>query len=130
MLATQKRWVDDKSISILAQLSLNKHPDLPDVPLVMDFAKTEDQQQIFRLIFARQVMGRPYLAPPGVPKDRAEALRKAFMDTMKDPEFLADAERSQLEITPVSGADVERLVKEIYQTPKALTDKAAELIRH
>jgi tripartite-type tricarboxylate transporter receptor subunit TctC len=130
VLATQKRWVDDKSISILVQLSLNKHPDLPDVPLVMDFAKTEDQQQIFRLIFARQVMGRPYLAPPGVPKDRAEALRKAFMDTMKDPEFLADAERSQLEITPVSGADVERLVKEIHQTPKALTDKAAELIRH
>jgi tripartite-type tricarboxylate transporter receptor subunit TctC len=130
VLATQKRWVDDKSITILVQLSLNKHPDLPDVPLIMDFAKTEDQQQIFKLIFARQVMGRPYLAPPGVPTDRAEALRKAFMDTMKDPEFLADAERSQLEITPVSGADVERLVKETQQTPKALTDKAAELIRH
>ena len=82
------------------------------------------------MIFARQVMGRPYLAPPGVPKDRAEALRKAFMDTMKDPEFLADAEKSQLEINPVSGADVEQLVKDIYQTPKALADKAAEYIRH
>ena len=130
VLATQKRWVDDKSITILVQLSLNKHPDLPDVPLIMDFAKTEDQQQIFKLIFARQVMGRPFLAPPGVPVDRADALRKAFMDTMKDPEFLADAERSQLEITPVSGADIERLVKETHQTPKALTDKAAEFIRH
>ena len=93
----------------------------------MDFAKTEDQQQIFKLIFARQVMGRPFLAPPGVPKDRAEALRKAFMDTMKDPEFLADAEKSQLEITPVAGADVETLVKEIQQTPKALADKAARI---
>jgi tripartite-type tricarboxylate transporter receptor subunit TctC len=130
VLATQKRWTDDKSIIILAQLSLSKHPDLPDVPLVMDFAKTEDQQQIFRLIFARQVIGRPFLAPPGVPKDRAEALRAAFMDTMKDPEFLADAEKSQLEINPVSGADVEKLIKEIYQTPKALADKAAEFIRH
>jgi tripartite-type tricarboxylate transporter receptor subunit TctC len=130
VLATQKRWIDDKSIIILAQLSLSKHPDLPDVPLVMDFAKTEDQQQIFRLIFARQVIGRPFLAPPGVPKDRAEALRAAFMDTMKDPEFLADAEKSQLEINPVSGADVEKLIKEIYQTPKALADKAAEFIRH
>jgi tripartite-type tricarboxylate transporter receptor subunit TctC len=130
VLATHKRWVDDKSITILAQLSLDKHPGLPDVPLIMDYAKTEDQQQIFKLIFARQVMGRPYLAPPGIPKDRAEALRKAFMDTMKDPEFLADAEKSQLEITPVGGAEVEKLVKDILQTPKALADNAAEFIRH
>jgi len=110
--------------------ALAKHPDLPDVPLIMDFAKSEDQQQIFKLIFARQVMGRPYLAPPGVPKDRAEALRTAFTDTMKDPDFLADAEKSQLEITPVTGAEVEKLVKELYQTPKALAAKAAEFIRH
>ena len=130
MLATHKRWIDDKSIIILVQLSLSKHPDLADVPLVMDFAKSEDQQQIFKLIFARQVMGLPDLAPPGVPKERAEALRKAFMDTMKDPEFLSDSEKSQLEINPVSGADVEQLVKDIYQTPKALADKAAEYIRH
>ena len=130
VLATHKRWIDDKSIAILAQLALGKHPGLPDVPLIMDFAKTEEQQKIFKLIFARQVMGRPFLAPPGVPKDRAEALRKAFMDTMKDPDFLSDAEKSQLEITPVAGADVETLVKEIQQTPKALADKAAEFIRH
>jgi tripartite-type tricarboxylate transporter receptor subunit TctC len=130
VLATHKRWIDDKSITVLAQLSLNKHPDLPDVPLIMDFAKSEDQQQIFKLIFARQVMGRPYLAPPGVPADRADALRKAFMDTMRDPEFLAEAEKSQLEITPVAGPEVEKLVNDLYQTPKALADKAAEFIRH
>jgi tripartite-type tricarboxylate transporter receptor subunit TctC len=130
VIATHKRWIDDKSITVLVQLSLNKHPDLPDVPLVMDFAKSEDQQQMFKLIFARQVMGRPYLAPPGVPADRAEALRKAFMDTMRDPEFLAEAEKSQLEITPVPGTEVEKLVKDLYQTPKALADKAAEFIRH
>jgi tripartite-type tricarboxylate transporter receptor subunit TctC len=130
VLSTHKRWIEDKSITVLVQLSLNKHPDLPDVPLVMDFAKTEDQQQMFKLIFARQVMGRPYLAPPDVPKDRAEALRKAFMDTMKDTEFLADAEKSQLEINPVDGTEVEKLVKELYQTPKPLADKAAQFIRH
>jgi tripartite-type tricarboxylate transporter receptor subunit TctC len=129
VLATHKRWIDDKSITVLAQLSLNKHPDLPDVPLIMDFAKGEDQQQIFKLIFARQVMGRPYLAPPGVPADRADALRKAFMDTMRDPAFLAEAEKSQLEITPVAGPEVEKLVNDLYQTPKALADKAAEFIR-
>jgi hypothetical protein len=130
VLSTHKRWIDDKSITVLVQLSLNKHPDLPDVPLVMDFARSEDQQQMFKLIFARQVMGRPYLAPPGVPADRAEALRKAFMDTMQDPEFLAEAEKTQLEITPVSGPEVEKLVKDLYQTPKALAAKAAEFIRH
>lgn len=130
VLATHKRWIDDKSITVLVQLSLNKHPDLPDVPLIMDFAKSEDQQQIFKLIFARQVMGRPYLAPPGVPADRADLLRKAFMDTMRDPEFLAEAEKSQLEITPVAGPEVEKLVNDLYQTPKALADKAAEFIRH
>jgi tripartite-type tricarboxylate transporter receptor subunit TctC len=130
VVATHKRWIDDKSITVLVQLSLNKHPDLPDVPLIMDFAKGEDQQQMFKLIFARQVMGRPYLAPPGVPADRADALRKAFMDTMRDPEFLAEAEKSQLEITPVAGPEVEKLVNDLYQTPKALADKAAEFIRH
>jgi tripartite-type tricarboxylate transporter receptor subunit TctC len=65
-----------------------------------------------------------------VPKDRADALRRAFMNTMKDPEFLADAEKSQLEINPVSGEEVEQLVKDVYQTPKALADKAADFIRH
>jgi len=130
VVATHKRWIDDKSITVLVQLSLNKHPDLPDVPLIMDFAKGEDQQQMFKLIFARQVMGRPYLAPPGVPADRADALRKAFMDTMRDPEFLAEAEKSQLEITSVAGPEVEKLVNDLYQTPKALADKAAEFIRH
>ena len=130
VVATHKRWIDDGSIIILVQLSLHKHPDLPAVPLIMDFAKSDDQRQIFKLIFARQVMGRPYLAPPGVPKDRADALRQAFDATMKDPEFLADAEKAQLEITPVTGAAIETLVQEILQTPKALADKAAEFIRH
>src|SRR6266849_3666682 len=129
VLATHKRWVDDKTITVLVQLSLAKHPDLPDIPLVMDFAQTDEQKLIFKLIFARQVMGRPFVAPPGLPKDRADALRKAFDDTMKDPEFLADAARTQLEITPVSGVEVEKLVAEIYQTPKPVADKAAELIR-
>ena len=72
-------------------MSLSKHPDLPNVPLIMDFATTDEQRQIFTLIFARQVMGRPFLAPPGVPADRLAALRQAFADTMTDKAFLADA---------------------------------------
>ncbi|MFL6799967.1 MAG: Bug family tripartite tricarboxylate transporter substrate binding protein [Xanthobacteraceae bacterium] len=129
VVATHKRWVNDKSINILLQLSLHKHPELPDVPLAMDYAKTEEGQQIFKLIFARQVIGRPFIAPPGVPKDRADAMRKAFMDTMQDPEFLADAGKTQLEINPVAGEAVERLVREVHQFPKAVSAKAGQYIR-
>jgi tripartite-type tricarboxylate transporter receptor subunit TctC len=130
VLATHKRWFDDGSIIVLVQMSLNKHPGLPDIPLVMDLAKTDEQKQIFKLIFARQVMGRPFLAPPRVPNERADALRDAFMRTMNDPEFLGEAEAAQLEINPVSGEDIENLVKEVYKTPKPVAAKAAEFIRH
>jgi len=126
--ATHPDWVGQKKISVLVQLSLAKHADLPDVPLVIDLAKDDEQKQILKLIFARQVMGRPYLAPPGIPKDRAEALQKAFMDTLKDPEFLAQAEQAQLEITPVPGPDVEKLVREVYQTPPEVAAKAAKVL--
>ncbi|HLH86859.1 MAG TPA: hypothetical protein VKX28_00260 [Xanthobacteraceae bacterium] len=128
VMATHKAWVDEKKITVLVQLALRKHPDLPNVPLVMDLAKTDEQKQILKLIFARQTMGRPYLAPPGIPADRAAALRKAFMDTMVDKDFLADAEKEKLEITPVDGADLQKLVAEVYATPPDIEKKAAALL--
>jgi tripartite-type tricarboxylate transporter receptor subunit TctC len=128
VVATHKDWLDQKKIAILVQLGLSKHPELPDVPLVTDLAKTDEQRQILKLIFARQVMGRPFLAPPGIPKERVEALRQAFMDTMKDKDFLAEADKAQLEITPVNGPDVEQLVREVYQTPPAIAAKAAQVL--
>ena len=126
---THKKWVDEKKFIILVQLGLDKHPDLPDVPLVVDLANTDEQRQILRLVFARQVMGRPFIAPPGLPQDRVDALRKAFMDTMRDPEYLADAEKTQMEINPVSGEKVQALVKEEYATPPAIAKKAASYLR-
>jgi len=116
--STHQKWYDEKKFTVLMQLALEKHPDLPDIPLIVDL----------KLIFARQVIGRPFLAPPNVPKERAAVLRKAFMDTMKDPAFLADAEKAKMEITPVAGDQVEKLVTDIYATPKATSDKAAALI--
>jgi len=126
--ATHGDWIAEKKINVLVQLSLQKHPELPDVPLVIDLAKTDEQRQILRLIFARQVMGRPYLAPPGLTTERAATLRKAFMDTMTDPAFLADAEKSQLEVNPVSGEEVQKLVAEVYRTPLEVAKKAAEVL--
>jgi tripartite-type tricarboxylate transporter receptor subunit TctC len=126
---SHKAWIDERKISILIQMSLAKHPDLTDVPLITDLATTDEQKQIIKLIFARQVMGRPFLGPPGVPADRVEALRKAFSDTMNDKDFLADAEKSQFEITPVSGDRVQDLVSEIYKTPTEIARKAAATLQ-
>ena len=111
---------------VLVQLSLNKHPELPDVPSVLDFAKTDEQRAILKMIFARQVMGRPYVAPPNLPADRVAVLRQAFMATMQDKDFLAEADKTQLEVNPVSGEDVEKLVKDIYATPADIIAKAKE----
>ncbi|MGE0745051.1 MAG: Bug family tripartite tricarboxylate transporter substrate binding protein [Rhodospirillales bacterium] len=127
--ANSLHLVRDGRIRLLVQFGLSKHADLPDVPLVMDLAENDEQRQVLRVIFARQVMGRPFLAPPGVPAERAAALRAAFMATMKDPEFLAVAEKAQLEITPVAGEAVAALMEEVYATPPAIAEKAAAAVR-
>jgi hypothetical protein len=115
---------------VLMQFSLAKHKDLPHLPLITDLAKSAEQQQIFKLIFARQVMGRPYMAPPGGPADRTAALRNAFMDTMADKEFLAEAQKAKFEITPVAGEKVAALVEEIYRTTSPeVAAKAASMVK-
>ena len=117
--ATRRSWIEEHTVSLLMQYSLGKHADLPTVPLVMDLAKTEEQRTILQLIFGRQVMGRPFAAPPGVRKDVIDALRKAFMETMADKEFLIEAEKARLEITPVSGERIQNLVQEVYRNTTA-----------
>ncbi len=128
VVETRMDWITSKKIVVLVQMSLSKHPDLPDVPLIMDLAKTDEERQIFKLIFARQVMGRPFVAPPAVPADRLAVLRSAFSETMKDKAFLADAEKRKFEINPVDGEQIQALVQEIYQTPSAVTKKAAAIL--
>ena len=123
------QWVKDGTIKLLVQLSLDKHADLPQVPLIMDLVKTPEQRAVLRLIFARQVMGRPFLAPPGVPAERLAILRRAFMDTMQDKAFLAEADKIKLEITPVTGEAVQKLVAEIYATPPEIVKQAAQAVR-
>jgi tripartite-type tricarboxylate transporter receptor subunit TctC len=127
--ATHQKWLDEKKINILVQLALEKHPDLPDVPLITELASSDEQRAILKLIFARQVMGRPFLAPPGLPPERVAALRKGFLDTMKDKDFLADAEKAQLEITPVAGEDIQRLVIDTHKTPPEIAKKAGDLLK-
>jgi len=129
VIATRMDWYKQKKIHVLIQLALEKHDDLPTVPLVVDLAKNEDDRATLRLIFARQVLGRPFLAPPGLPRDRAEALRKAFMATMKDKAFLADADKAKLEITPVSGEAIQKIMVDSARTNPQILKKAAAFVK-
>jgi tripartite-type tricarboxylate transporter receptor subunit TctC len=130
VVATHQSWLDDKKMNVLVQLSLNKHADMPNVPLVMDLARNDEERQIFKLVFARQPMGRPFLAPPGVPAERVAILRKAFIEALNDPQFRGEADKMRLEINPVPGEAVQTLVGEIYQTPKAIAKRVADMINH
>ena len=111
-------WISGNKVVLPVQLNMTRSPDLPDVPLIGDFATSERQKQIMKLVISRQTMGRPFMAPPGVPADRAAALRKAFDATMKDPEFLAEAKLRGQEVNPVTGETLDKLLAELYATPK------------
>ena len=117
-------WIANKRINIIAQLALKRSPELPDVPLIFDFASDDRQRQILKLVLSRQSMARPFAAPPDLPADRKQALRSAFDQTMIDPEFLAEARQRGLEVNPVSGADIDKLVDELYRTAPEIVAEA------
>lgn len=115
--STSADWLRDKKITIIAQYGQTKHPDLPDVPLVIELAKNAADRQALNLVFARQEMGRPFAAPPELSKERAATLRRAFDETMKDKEFLADSAKSQLPVLPINGETLQKMITELYATP-------------
>ena len=96
--ALNSNWLTEKKIRIIVQWGLKKNPELADVPLVLDLAKTPSDRQALELALARLEFGRPFFLPPNVPPERVEALRRAFDATMKDPAFLADADKSKIEV--------------------------------
>jgi tripartite-type tricarboxylate transporter receptor subunit TctC len=111
-------WLEeDSDVRILYQIARKKHHDLPNVPLVSEMAETDTQRQAANLLGARLVMGRPYVAPPGVPADRLAALRKALEDTTNDPEFLADAQKQSLAIEFANADEMIEFYREVYQAP-------------
>lgn len=117
------------SFKMLLQLGLEKNSELLDVPLVYEYAKDADDRYVFDLIFGIQAVGRIFVAPPGTPVNRVKALQAAFMTTMSDPEFLADAAKMDLNLKPSSGEDARLLVKRFYASPKAAIDRAKEAIK-
>src|SRR5215510_1777593 len=125
--STRGAWIAEKKLNILVHISDQKAPELAHVPTINDFAD-DHQKQVLRLVTSRQVMGRPFAAPPGVPEDRKQALRVAFEATLKDPAFLDEAGKLKLEVNPVSGADVDKLLDELYRTPKDIIEEARKAI--
>jgi hypothetical protein len=117
-------WLATRQFKPIVQLNLTKSAELLDVPAITEFAETEAQRQVLRLVLSRQSMARPFAAAPGVPADRAQALRQAFDRTMADADFIAEARAAGLEVNPVSGAEIERLVGELYQTPPDVVAEA------
>lgn len=114
--ATMGDLLAAKKLVVLGQYGLKKHPELPDVQEVLSFAKTPDERSALLLLLATQEFGRPFIAPPGLPDDIANALRTSFMKTLEDPEFLAEAKKRALDVDPTSGEEIQSLVAQLYAT--------------
>jgi len=117
-------WISGKKIRIILQFALEKHPDLASVPFVFDLAQSEEERQILTLWAAPNQMGRPYFTAPGTPPATLDLLRRAFDATIRDPAYVADAAKVGVGADPMSGEEVEALVKKVYATPQAIVEKA------
>ena len=125
---SRPEWIKDKRIKVLSVLALERSPELPDVPAIMEFVKAERHKQIFRFVLNAQTLGRPFVAPPGIPEDRATALRKAFDDTMKDPAYLAEMAAKKLDVGPIRWQAIGTLLKDFYATPQDVVDETRAII--
>jgi tripartite-type tricarboxylate transporter receptor subunit TctC len=128
ILSMNPEWIRDGKIKNLVQFSTAKHADLPAVPLVTELAGTEDDRALLELVFSRQVIGRPFVAPPGLDAEAVQILRKAFDDTMRDPAFLAEMQKANLEVNPIPGADVTALIDRLFKTPPAVLERAKAIL--
>jgi tripartite-type tricarboxylate transporter receptor subunit TctC len=124
LMSEHADWVRDKKVSIILQIGERREKALPDVPLMTDLAKTDEQRQVLKLISSPIGLGRPYLTPPDLPAERVALLRKAFQDTMRDKAFLEDAAKMQFDVDPVSAEEITRIVNETIATPPDIIEKA------
>jgi tripartite-type tricarboxylate transporter receptor subunit TctC len=128
--STWRAEMDRGELVLLVQANLKPHPEVPNVPWAIDLAKTDEAKKMI-LTMARLsgVLNRFYVLPPGTPEDRVRLLRKAFIDTMKDPEFIADSQKAKLDLDPIEGADLERHVRELFKLEPALVAKMKEILK-
>jgi tripartite-type tricarboxylate transporter receptor subunit TctC len=123
-------WLNEHKINLLIQLSLKRHPALPDVPTVIELAHNDEDRAVLELIFAQQQVGRPILAPPKVPRERAEALRGAFKTMISDSAVLQEAKSHKIEINqPMLGDEIQALVDRLHAMPAAVVKRASAATR-
>ena len=125
--ASKPDWLRDDKINIMLQMGLEKSPELPNVPLASDLLSPEDRQ-VLELVTMGTAVGRPFAAPPGTPPARVEILRRAFDAVMKDPALLEEGRAMQAEISPTSGAEVQKIISRLYATPKPVVERAKKLL--
>jgi tripartite-type tricarboxylate transporter receptor subunit TctC len=121
-------WVAERKVHLLAQFGLARAKDLADVPLVLDFAKTQEDRQVMELIFAPIALGYPSFMGPGVPKERIEIMRRAFDQAVQDPDLIATLNQQNLAHDPARGEDLQAIVERMYRMPAPVVDKARSLI--
>ncbi|HEY4135917.1 MAG TPA: tripartite tricarboxylate transporter substrate-binding protein [Alphaproteobacteria bacterium] len=126
--ASNPDWIQNKRMNILLQTGETAQAELPDVPLLYNLVSKPEDKQVLKLLFVSEDMGRPFGMPPGTPKALVEIMRKGFDATMKDKQFLAEADKAQMEVDPVKGADMQKILADVYATPKALVDKASDFL--
>lgn len=123
-----KSLLDDRKVRVVLQYGFARHPELADVPLLIDFAQSDSDRQALQLLMARQEFGRPFMGPPGIPPERLNALRRAFDASMIDKEFVAEAEKLGLEISPLTGEQVGALVDKLAATPRDIVQRVGKLL--
>ena len=122
-------WIPDKKVNVLFLGGARPHAELKGVPFIVDLARTPEEKQAIEFLFAGNNLGRPFIAPPELPAERVKMLRDAFMATMNDPQFRADAARQKLDVQPENGENLSALIRNIYATPKPIVDRVTELIK-
>ena len=128
--ANWRNEMDNGEVVFVIQAGMRPHPELPNIPWAVDLAKSDDAKKLIQTLSrVNGVSNRPYVMPPGTPKERVNILRKAFMDTMKDPEFLADAKRARLDLEPLDGAVIENEVKTLFKLEPALVKQLKEILK-
>ena len=127
-MAAHHDWVRDKRVNLLFHTGLNPIADAPAVPSIRNLVTNPTDKAALTFLLGREIMGRPFLAPPDLPADRAAALRSAFAATMRDPEFMADAKRTRLDVSLVTGAEVDTLLKNSANAPKGVIARVKQAL--
>ena len=128
--ATWRKALDSGDVLIVLQINPRPHPEIAKVPLAINLAKSEEGRRLIEVgVHDMSAIFRPYVVPPGTSSERVEILRRAFLDTMRDPEFLAAAEKATMTIDPVPGEEVKRIVAGLFQLPPALLAKLKDVLK-